>query len=106
MSRSFWKTIVGAVIVTGICVAQEHVSFPSEDGGVVEADVYGKGKRGVVLAHGGRFTKDSWEQQAHVLKKAGFRVVAINFRGRGQSHGGTRLQPGDEGNHFDVLPAA
>ena len=99
------KTILGALILTGICAAQEHVSFPTEDGGVVDADVYGKGNRGVVLAHGGRFTKESWEPQAQVLKKAGFRVVAINFRGRGQSHGGTRLKPGDEGFHFDVLAA-
>ena len=29
-----------------------HVSFPTQDGGLVHADVYGDGARGVVLAHG------------------------------------------------------
>jgi pimeloyl-ACP methyl ester carboxylesterase len=99
------RVISAAVIALGIGVAQEHVSFPAEDGGLVYADVYGKGDRGVVLAHGGRFTKESWEKQARVLEEAGLRVVAIDFRGRGQSRGGTRLRAGDEGFHFDVLAA-
>ncbi len=34
----------------------ELVSFPTEDGGIVYADVYGSGERAVVLAYGGRFT--------------------------------------------------
>jgi hypothetical protein len=34
---------------------------------VIYADVYGQGDRGVVLAHGGRFNKESWEQQARTL---------------------------------------
>jgi pimeloyl-ACP methyl ester carboxylesterase len=68
-------------------VAQEHVSFPTEDRGVVYADIYGKGERGVVLAHGGRFNKESWEKQALELEKAGFRVLAMNFPGYSQSHG-------------------
>jgi len=42
----------------------EHVSFPTADGGLIYADVYGKGDRGVVLALGGRFTKESWRPQA------------------------------------------
>src|ERR1700728_2075953 len=91
-----------AFALASVCVAQEHVSFPTQDGGVVYADLYGKGERGVVLAHGGRFNKESWEKQARSLEAAGFRVLAIDFRGRGQSHGGTRLPPGDEGFHFDV----
>ena len=42
---------------------------------------------GVVLAHGGRFTKESWQQQAQYLARAGFHVLAFDFRGFGQSHG-------------------
>jgi pimeloyl-ACP methyl ester carboxylesterase len=99
------RIIAARLVLVGICVAQERVSFPTEDGGLVYADVYGKGDRGVVLAHGGRFTKESWEKQARVLEKAGFRAVAIDFRGRAQSRGGTRLRPGDEGFRFDVLAA-
>ena len=32
-----------------------HISFLTQDGGTIYADLYGKGERGVVLAHGGRF---------------------------------------------------
>ena len=55
----------------------------------------------MVLAHGGRFTKESWEPQAQVLAKAGFRVLAFDFRGYGQSP----RQPNDAPPHLDVLAA-
>jgi pimeloyl-ACP methyl ester carboxylesterase len=83
----------------------EQVSFPTQDGGLIYANLYGKGDRGVVLAHGGRFTKESWEKQAQVLVKTGFRVLAIDFRGRGKSRGGPRTNPNDNGERFDVLAA-
>lgn len=83
----------------------EQVSFPTLDGGLIYANLYGKGDRGVVLAHGGRFNKESWEQQARVLAKAGFRVLSIDFRGRGKSRGGTQTPPSDDGVRFDVLAA-
>lgn len=80
------------------------VSFPTADGGVVHADLYGGGARAVVLAHGGRFTKESWSAQAPVLADAGLRVLAIDFRGRGPSRGGSA--PGAEAHtHLDVLAA-
>ena len=83
----------------------KHVSFATEDGAVIYADLYGKGDRGVVLAHGGRFTKESWKPQAEQLATAGFHVLAFDFRGFGQSHG-----PGDSDMftapmQFDVLAA-
>lgn len=85
-------------------VAQlETVSFPTADGGVVYADLYGEGERAVVLAHGGRFTKESWAEQAPVLADAGLRVVAIDFRGRGSSRGGP--DGSDDDVHLDVLAA-
>jgi len=77
--------------------AQQAISFPTEDGGVIFADLYGNGDRGVVLAHGGRFTKESWEPQARRLAAAGFQVLALDFRGFGKSHG-----PGDK--NFDSAP--
>ncbi len=40
-----------------------------------------------MLAHGGRFDKESWREQAHVLASEGFRVLAIDFRGFGCSTG-------------------
>ncbi len=85
--------------------AQQAVSFPTEDGGTIVANLYGSGERGVVLAHGGRFTKESWKPQAEELEKAGFRVLAFDFRGFGKSRG-----PGDKDMYsapmqLDVLAA-
>ena len=57
----------------------------------VEASQYGKGERGVVLAHGGRFNEESWAPQARRLSEAGFHVVAIDFRGYGLSRGPAML---------------
>jgi alpha-beta hydrolase superfamily lysophospholipase len=99
------KTLLVTLLVSGFAVAQELVSFPTQDGGVVYADDYGKGERGVVLAHGGRFNKESWEKQAVVLTKAGFRVLAIDFRGYGQSRGPQPKSGGEDGARFDVLAA-
>jgi pimeloyl-ACP methyl ester carboxylesterase len=96
---------LAAVAFASVSSAQQLVSFPTQDGGIVYADLYGKGDNGVVLAHGGPFNKASWYKQARILEQAGFRVLAIDFRGRGQSRGGTQLSPGDDGYHFDVLAA-
>jgi pimeloyl-ACP methyl ester carboxylesterase len=80
----------------------EDVSFPSLDGGVVSAALHGTGARGVVLVHGGRFDRTSWAPQAPVLARAGFRVLAIDLRGRGGSGGG---RAGADSVHLDVLGA-
>lgn len=82
--------------------AQEPVTFPTADEGVVSADLYGSGVRGVVLAPGGRFDKSSWKYEARVLADAGFLVLAISFRGRGESRVGTA---GADALHLDVLGA-
>ncbi len=96
---------IATIVLAPLAVPQERVSFPTQDGGIVYADLYGTGGRGVVLAHGGRFNKESWATQAHTLATAGFRVVAIDFRGRGQSRGGPQSASGDDAVHFDVLAA-
>ena len=80
-----------------------HISFTTEDGGLIYADLYGSGERGVVLAHGGQFRKESWQPQAQLLARAGFWILAFDFRGFGKSHG-----PGDSDMytapmHLDVL---
>jgi pimeloyl-ACP methyl ester carboxylesterase len=93
------------LLVAGAAAAQKTVSFPTEDGGLVYADVYGEGVRGVVLAHGGRFNKESWEQQARTLASAGFQVLAIDFRGYGKSKGPGDAHPMDAPLHLDVLAA-
>jgi pimeloyl-ACP methyl ester carboxylesterase len=100
-----FEAALAALVLTALAGSQERVSFATEDGGIVYADVYGEGDRGVVLAHGGRFTKESWSTQAQTLARAGFRAVAIDFRGRGQSRGGPESAGGDDGIQFDVLAA-
>jgi pimeloyl-ACP methyl ester carboxylesterase len=88
--------ILAAIAVCPALAAQTEVSFPAKDGGIVFADLYGTGAKAVVLAHGGQFNKESWAPQARILVRAGYRVLAIDFRGYGKSHG-----PGDS----DVLSA-
>jgi pimeloyl-ACP methyl ester carboxylesterase len=100
-----FRATLAALALAGLSAAQEHVSFPTRDGGLVYADVYGKGDRGVVLAHGGRFNKESWAKQAHALADAGFRVVAIDFRGNGQSRGPGQSDIYTAPLHLDVLAA-
>jgi pimeloyl-ACP methyl ester carboxylesterase len=95
----------GCLALTGLLAAQEHVAFPTQDGGLIYADVDGKGDRGVVLAHGGRFDRQSWAPQARQLEDAGFRVAAIDFRGEGQSHGPGQSDIYTAPLHLDVLAA-
>ena len=93
------------LMLAATAAAQEHVSFPTQDGWVIHGDLYGTGDRGVVLAHGGRFEKGSWEKQARVLVKAGFRVLAIDLRGFGLSKEGPAAARSDFGSSLDVLAA-
>ena len=96
-------------VLVGIAMAavraQSPVSFKTQDGWTVHADLYGTADRGIVLIHGGRFTKDSWRTQAQQLVKAGFRVLAIDLRGFGLSKAGpAALDPGF-GSPLDALAA-
>jgi pimeloyl-ACP methyl ester carboxylesterase len=99
------RAFIATYLLTGIVAAQEHVSFPTPDGGLIQADQYGKGDRAVVLAHGGRFNKESWKKQAAALEQAGFRVLAIDFRGYGQSRGPGQSRPLSAPLYLDVLGA-
>ena len=108
------RTVLMALFLAQVAGAQEHpsfpiqlthVSFPAEDGGVVYADVYGKGERGLVLAHGGRFNKESWEKQARRFVSAGFQVLAFDFRGYGKSRGPGDAAPMGAPLELDVLAA-
>jgi pimeloyl-ACP methyl ester carboxylesterase len=70
------------VLALSLAAAQHRITISAEDGGLVCADLYGRGTRAVVLAHGGRFSKESWRDQAKALDSKGFRVPAIDFPGR------------------------
>lgn len=100
-----WR--VSAIVLTAAvpAAAQEHVSFATQDGVTIYADVYGKGDRGVVLAHGGQFNKESWAKQAATLVNAGFRVLAFDFRGFGQSARPSNSKDLYDGVQYDLLAA-
>jgi pimeloyl-ACP methyl ester carboxylesterase len=98
-------------------LAQQTISIPIPGTQQqIQADVYrseknddaknDNGKRGVVLAHGGRFDKTSWRKQAQTLADRGFVVLAISFRGDRSNPDGS---PGSFGstpdNATDVLAA-
>ncbi len=85
--------------------AQTTVSIPTSDGGEIFADLYGRGDRGLVLAHGGRFNKESWRPQAEQFAAAGFHVLAFDFRGYGKSHGPGQADMFTAPMHLDVLAA-
>jgi pimeloyl-ACP methyl ester carboxylesterase len=91
--------------------AQRQVSIPISDPASgktaqIQANLYGRGPRALLLAHGGRFNKESWKDQAPVFARAGFLVLAINFRG---DHPNPDGSPGSYGsdaeNAADVLAA-
>jgi pimeloyl-ACP methyl ester carboxylesterase len=81
--------------------ALREINFDTSDGGRIHANLYGDGAHGVVLAHGAVFNKESWHEQAERLAEAGLRVLAIDFRGYGDS------KPGSQGRalHLDILGA-
>ena len=83
----------------------EPVTFPTSDGGVLVGDLYGTGERGLVLAHGGRFDKESWAKQAKAFAASGFRVLAFDFRGYGKSRGPGQADPMSAPLERDVLAA-
>ena len=99
------RTVLLALAITALASAQQSISFPAEDGGRVCADLYGKGARAVVLAHGGRFNKESWRGQADALVSEGFRVLAIDFRGFGCSTGPGQADFDNAPFEKDVLAA-
>jgi pimeloyl-ACP methyl ester carboxylesterase len=100
-----FSAVVAALVMAGPVTSPEPVSFPTADGWTIHADLYGTGERGVVLVHGGRFTKASWEKQARELVKARFRVLAVDLRGFGLSRDGPSASRADFGSPLDVLAA-
>lgn len=96
---------MAALVLAGLTCAQDHPSFPTLDGWTIHADLYGAGDWCVVLAHGGRFEKSSWEKQARALLNAGFCALAIDLRGFGRSKEGPQSARSDFGSPLDVLAA-
>lgn len=81
------------------------VTLAASDGARLEADLYGQGQRGIVLAHGGRLDKASWAPEAAQLAAQGWQVLAFNFRGYGGSTGPGQGDPYSAPLQLDVLAA-
>jgi alpha-beta hydrolase superfamily lysophospholipase len=101
----FVRALVSAIVLTSSAAAQQTISFSTRDGGRIYADLYGHATHGVVLAHGGRFNKESWRDQARTLVAGGFCVLAIDFRGYGRSRGPGQADFDHAPFHEDVLAA-
>ena len=93
------------LMLPALAAAQRTISIPTPDGGQIYADLYGDGSRGVVLAHGGQFKKESWRDQARALVSNGFRVLAFDFRGFGRSSGPGQADFDNAPFENDVLAA-
>lgn len=90
-------------LISPIINAQEPLpaSFSSADGGIVHANYFYSGSKAIVLAHGAIFNKESWPELTRSLLKNNISVLAIDFRGYGESTAGNR--PADK--YEDILAA-
>ncbi len=79
----------------------QSVSFTTDDGAKIFANYYPSGKHAVILAHGAIFNKESWEELSSELSRNNLSVLAIDFRGYGQSTIGS----GPSGMYLDILGA-
>src|SRR6185437_6603925 len=111
LGRKRERTLRYLLVICIACFAASHtfgqrlVTFPLQGKPVeIQADLYGSGTRGVVLAHGGRFHKESWKKQAEALADAGFLVLAVRFRGDAFNPDGSPDSSGSTAdNAADVL---
>jgi pimeloyl-ACP methyl ester carboxylesterase len=100
------NVVLTCLLFTGMVAAQRPVVIPMAGHEQIQGDLYGAGSRAIVLAHGGRFNKESWAPQARVLADAGFTVLAINFRGdRLNPDGSPSAEGSDADNAADVVAA-
>jgi len=98
------RVVVAGLALSGCAAVTpplRPLTMAASDGAQVTGQVYGAGRRGVVLVPGGHGVGETWHGQAERLAAAGFRVLAIDYRGRGRSQGA----PDDEKAHLDVLAA-
>ena len=95
--------MLAALLFTGVVPAAEVLVLETEDGARIHADLLAGGPRGVILAHGGRYTRSSWKAQAEILNRHGYTVLAPDFRGHGDSVGPGTDDPYSAPLHLDLL---
>ncbi|MBI3563335.1 MAG: alpha/beta fold hydrolase [Gammaproteobacteria bacterium] len=73
-----------------MATTMEKITFTTQDGAKIEASLFSANKDlAVVFAHGAAFNKESWYTLAERLLNNGISSLAIDFRGYGQSSGGS-----------------
>jgi pimeloyl-ACP methyl ester carboxylesterase len=99
---------LGLALISCASAAQKPVTIEVPGAAIpVHGDLYGSGSRGLILAHGGRFNKESWMPQVRAFADAGFTVLAINFRGdRVNPDGSPSAEGSTADNAADVLASA
>jgi pimeloyl-ACP methyl ester carboxylesterase len=68
-------------------VTSKPVSFPTDDGVTLSGHLFGSGQAGVILAHMYPADQTSWFPTAERLAAEGYLVLALDFRGYGESGG-------------------
>jgi pimeloyl-ACP methyl ester carboxylesterase len=99
------RTVLAGLALSGCAskiTAPGLLRLRTSDDALVSGHVYGAGRRAVVLVPGGHGVGETWEMQSQRLARAGFRVLALDYRGRGQS---PLMPPDDSKAHLDVLAA-
>lgn len=89
MRRAAVATVAALLLVS--CAGEPSpgrvVRFPAEDGVELTGDLRGSGPTGVVLAHMFPTDRTSWADLGSLLADRGYRSLAFDFRGYGDSGG-------------------
>jgi pimeloyl-ACP methyl ester carboxylesterase len=81
------RAMVSSLILSGCAKVLPRpltLSIRADDGVHIGGVSYGTGPRGVVLVPGGHGIGETWDLQGRQLAKAGFRVLAMDYRGLGR----------------------
>jgi pimeloyl-ACP methyl ester carboxylesterase len=78
------------------------VAFAGPDGSRLHGRELGRGRVAVVLAHGASTNQSSWYGALPGLAAAGYRVLAFDSRGVGDSTGASSLDPSDRAADLDA----
>ena len=97
--------IIAPLLVVAAASAQRTVSFPTDDGGLVYADVYGEDDRQSCWPTAASSTRRAGRNRPDMLVAARFRALALDFCGYGKSKGPGDSDPMDAPLYKDVLAA-